>query len=96
MSKPPALHVDRSDIFSRRLKQALTDKRLTQMWLAGQSGLSFQHINDVIKGRHTVSLVAAVNIAEALDISLDWLTGRTDNEDIMNFRDPLPFEDIDA
>lgn len=63
-----------------RIQQRLKELDMTQIALADETGYKAAHINDLIHGRHTASLIAAVRIADALNCSLDWLVGRENRE----------------
>jgi transcriptional regulator with XRE-family HTH domain len=56
-----------------RLKSILKAKKKTQVELASQVGLTPQRINDYAKNRVVMSLLHAVRIADALDVSVDEL-----------------------
>lgn len=62
----------------KRIQQRLKELDMTQVALADATDFRVAHINDLIHGRHAVSLVGAVRIADALKCSLDWLVGRND------------------
>ncbi|WP_082395745.1 helix-turn-helix domain-containing protein [Sphingopyxis macrogoltabida] len=57
---------------SNRIKEALGDREAK--WLAEASGLSASSISDYMKGR-SPRIDAALKIAAALDVDLEWLFG---------------------
>lgn len=59
-----------------RLVRARKAAGLTQYELADRSGVSFRVIQSCEQGRTLPDLLNTISIAEALDVSLDWLTGR--------------------
>ncbi len=66
-----------SDIFSERLKQARQQKGLTQQALANLIGVTNVCISDYENTRKNKlpSLDKAYDLANALNVSLDWLCG---------------------
>ena len=69
--------------FSQRLKEALAEDRRTNKDIAEAAGISLTTLQSYIardkEKKKTPSIEYAVKLAEALGVSLDWLTGRTDN-----------------
>ena len=61
------------EIFSTNLRELLEEKRITQKGLAIASGLSEGAISYYIHGQKIPSLRAIINIAYALQISIDEL-----------------------
>lgn len=61
------------EIFSTNLRELLEEKRITQKGLAIASGLSEGAISYYIHGQKIPSLRAIINIAYALEISIDEL-----------------------
>lgn len=73
-------------IFSKRLKEARTEKGLTQKELAALSGVSTVMISsyertDAEAGKNP-SLSVVYSIASALDVSIDWLCGSSDVKEL--------------
>lgn len=62
----------------RRLVEARENLRWTQADLAKASGLQAAAISHFECGQRLPSLPNAVRLADALRVSLDWLTGRND------------------
>ncbi len=65
-------------LFSERLLIALHRRNITQRSLAEQIGISPKALNKYVRGRTIPSSDTLYKIAEALDVSTDWLLGRTD------------------
>lgn len=63
------------DSFSERLKQARTDKGMTQYELAELAGLPRETVGLLERKRNTAHLYTAIVLAKALNVSLDWLCG---------------------
>ena len=59
--------------FSERLLTILSDRNMTRVQLAKESGLSPSRISDYINLNATPTPFAALNIAHALDISVNDL-----------------------
>lgn len=60
----------------QRLKQARKAKRLSRRALAEKSGIGYNSILWYEHDKVDPSLFAATCLADALDISLDWIAGR--------------------
>ena len=66
-------------IFEMRLKQARQEKRLTQKELGEKVGKTQNAITLYENSSRLISKIKTlVLIADALNVSLDWLCGRTD------------------
>ena len=59
--------------FSKRLKQALDSKEMKQSYLADQAKTSAANISNYMRGAAFPPLDILVEIAKALNVSLDWL-----------------------
>lgn len=76
------------NIFSKRLKEARTDKNMTQKELSEKSGVSTVMIsayerNNINSGKNP-ALNNIYAIATVLGVSIDWLCGLSDNYSIEN------------
>ena len=60
----------------------LEQNNITKNKLAVQTGISSGLIGDWVAGRKQPSLKNAVKIADYFNVSIDYLTGRTDNPQI--------------
>ena len=67
------------NIFSERVQILRKQANLSQQALGDNVGLSKQAINDIEKGRRITALDKVCNLADFFDVSLDYLTGRSDN-----------------
>jgi len=63
-------------VFAKRLSLALQRKRMTGRALAKILGVNEARISDYRAGRKTPGVEYLVAIADALDVSVDWLLGR--------------------
>lgn len=61
------------EIFSDNLVSLLEERKMTQAQLARDSGVSTAMISDYVNKRSIPGLMAIVNIAYALDLSIDEL-----------------------
>lgn len=62
--------------FRWRLKTARKAAQLTQTDLAKRAGLMQRQISDYEKGKQTPSIETLMKLAEALNVTTDWLLGR--------------------
>ena len=63
--------------FADRLLDALDEKKLTRADLCRMTGLKSAHLVGYIKNPdRSPKLSTAIKIADALDVSIDWLAGR--------------------
>lgn len=69
--------------FSERILLLRKTNHLSQAMLGEAVGLSKQAINDIEKGRSKTTLDKAKLLANYFDVSLDYLTGRTDNPNLI-------------
>lgn len=87
--------------FNKRLQCVLDQKKLKQISLCELTGLSSAQVHHLVSGRtHDPKLSTVVKIADALDVSLDYLAGRkqtpeirlsTDEKQLVsNYRDSTP------
>jgi transcriptional regulator with XRE-family HTH domain len=71
-----------SSTFGRRLREARTASDTTQAALATLVGVTgAQLISRYERGLISPSIDTAVRLADALNVSLDYLTGRTDGDE---------------
>ena len=64
--------------FATRLKEARIARKLSQEELGKAIGMSKPAISDIERGRRTTTIEKLVELADVLEVSLDYLTGRTD------------------
>ncbi len=67
------MHSDIKKIFSKRLKNLLKSKNLTQSELGRVLDLSRPEISNYVTGRHVPSLSTAVKISDFFNVSIDYL-----------------------
>jgi len=71
--------------FGNRVKEARNKKGLMQCELAELSGISQVTISGIENSYRETYLHTAIKIADALDVSLDWLaTGKKEKEILKN------------
>lgn len=84
----------KNKVFAERLMLTRRSGSITQEELAEMVGVSGQTISAYERNIQTPSLDIAVGIADALDVSLDWLAGReeatTDMSRWISVEDRLP------
>lgn len=64
--------------FPERLKLARKEKGFTQQEVAERFGMTSRSYRYWESGEREPSVANLVELADLLDVSLDWLTGRTD------------------
>lgn len=64
------------ETFRKRLEEARKTKGWSRSQLEMRSGVGSQTIYNIERCVHGPSLYTTVNLADALDVSLDWLVGR--------------------
>lgn len=62
-----------------RIKELRISKGLTQKQLAKETGLSERGLQNYELGERVPTLQATIALADFFDVSLDYLTGRSDN-----------------
>lgn len=63
-------------IFGERLKQLRTSLNMSQRDFAEKIGVTASALSTYEKGQKNPSILVAINIAAAFNVSLDWLCGR--------------------
>lgn len=61
-----------------QIRKLMRDNHVTQRDLAHELGVSEQAVSDKFHGRTNFTLKDMWKIADAFDVSLDYLTGRSD------------------
>lgn len=64
--------------FSQRLKQAMDKQKVTQIDLASATGLGKSSISQYLSGKNIPKFKTMTAIADALNVSVDWLSGEND------------------
>ena len=62
--------------FAQNLKKAAKASKLSATALAESSGLSRQSIHLLLQGEREPTLDTAKRLAEALNVTIDWLAGK--------------------
>ena len=68
-----------SDVFRYRVEVVLKNDNMKKIQLAEKLGISSSQLSMGLKSSRT-SLQFAVNVAKALDVSMDWLCGLDDGQ----------------
>jgi len=68
-----------SSIFAQRVRMARLSKKLTQSALAEVLGVTKTYVSDLERSRRTTTIEKFVTLADVLDVSTDYLFGRTDD-----------------
>jgi transcriptional regulator with XRE-family HTH domain len=71
--------MDLITILAARVKQQRERLGLSQTALAAQTGIPIPNLNRIEHGRQSIYIKRLVDLAEALQVSTDYLLGRTDN-----------------
>lgn len=66
---------DGMDGFGERIRLIMHEKRLTQRAPAQECGITEAYLCRVMKGINDLTVRKAVRLAQALNVSLDWLCG---------------------
>lgn len=66
-------------MFGERIAIRRKELKLTQQQLGEAAGLSKQAINDIEHGRRSTLVVKAIEIAKALNTTVEYLGGATDD-----------------
>ncbi len=70
----------KNTILADRLRQALTEKGLTQAELSRMTGISDSKINCYLSGRYNPRTETCLKLANALGVTVSWLTGLPEQE----------------
>lgn len=70
------------NIFCERLKDERTKRKLTQAQVGENFSFPKQYISRWEKGEQEPNLKTLVDLADYFNVSLDYLTGRTNNPEI--------------
>ena len=65
-------------VFSERLLQLRKSKKVSQVELAKEIGVSSRVYQDYEYGKREAQMTTLIRLADFFDVSLDYLTGRTD------------------
>ena len=65
-------------VFSERLRQLRKEKKVSQVALAKEVGVSSRVYQDYEYGKREAQMTTLIRMADFFGVSLDYLTGRTD------------------
>lgn len=68
--------------FSNRLKAIRKEQKLRQQDVATAAGLTVRGYQYFESGNQEPTISSAIALADALNVSLDYLAGRTDNPEV--------------
>ena len=69
-------------IFNDRLKELRKANGLTQMQMAERMSIAYRNYQRIEADGNTPNYTHLIQIADTSDVSLDYLTGRTDKREI--------------
>ena len=72
------------NIISQRLQKAMTDKKVTQIDIVNNTGLSKGAVSSYLYGRYEPKQSAIYKLAKYLDVSPSWLMGYDDDAELDN------------
>jgi transcriptional regulator with XRE-family HTH domain len=75
--------MDLIKILAARVKQQRENRGLSQTALAEQTGIPIPNLNRIEHGRQSIYIQRLVDLAEALEVSTDYLLGRTDEPEAL-------------
>jgi transcriptional regulator with XRE-family HTH domain len=85
----------KKQVFPQRLKQLRTDRELSQEALAKKTGLQPTAISHFENGSRKPSFENLRTIADAFEVSVDYLMGRTDSPDAVLAEGDQMFRDYE-
>lgn len=65
-----------------RIRKLRTDRGKTTVEVSTKLGIEQSYYSKLELGKHKISVENLIKIAEFYNVSLDYLTGRTDNKEI--------------
>lgn len=69
-------------IFNERLKILRKERKLTQVQMAEKMSIAYRNYQRLEADGNTPNYAHLIQIADIFDVSLDYLTGRTDKREI--------------
>lgn len=78
---------DNVTAFSRRLRAAMFRRDLISRQLAEKTGICDSQISSYVNGRSAPGAMRLVILSLALDVSVDWLLGLSDQMELHNARE---------
>ena len=77
-------------IIGERIKQLRLKNEKTGIYISTVLGIDQSYYSKMEKGKHTIKLETLYRIAELYNVSLDYITGRTNKEDINKWKKTIP------
>jgi len=81
-------------MFSENLKQAMHKREMTQTQLSKVTGIAKSGISQYLNGKVTPRDDIVRKLADALEVTIEFLTGKTEPQTISNFPKIEPFKNI--
>lgn len=69
----------------KRIKELRIEKGWTGIKMSTRIGIDQSYYSKIEKGKHEIKLEKLYEIANILDVSLDYLTGRTNRKEIVKW-----------
>lgn len=81
-----------------RIKEVMDERKVTSAWLSEQVGISKVAVSNIITGKNSPSVDNLLKIAEALNVSITYLLGLSDEKGEKKNAIPCPYcgKDIDV
>jgi len=83
-----------NNIFAVRLHLLRTQANISQKSLGDSVGVSYHAISKIENKQRAASIEIIYALAEYFNVSIDYLTGRTDNPDMFNNKQKLTEEEL--
>ncbi|MGN0532755.1 MAG: helix-turn-helix domain-containing protein [Eubacterium sp.] len=71
-----------NQIIGKRIKEMRIKKEKTGIAISTVLGIDQSYYSKIEKGKHEIKLETLYKIAELYDVSLDYLTGRTNRKEV--------------
>ncbi len=71
-----------SEEMGRRIKELRVENEKTGINISTRIGIDQSYYSKIEKGKHQIKLETLYKIADIYNVSLDYLTGRTNNRNI--------------
>ena len=84
-----------NNIFAVRLHLLRTQANISQKFLGDSVGVSYHAISKIENKQRAASIEIIYALAEYFNVSIDYLTGRTDKPDMFNNKQKLTEEELE-
>lgn len=81
-------------MFSENLKQAMHTREITQTQLSNTTGIAKSGISQYLSGKVTPKENIIRKLADALEVTVEFLTGKTEPQTTPNFPKIEPFKNV--